>query len=200
MGITSCRFFIVKSGYLICYNRVESEKLAALSVKNVKEYVEVANRQEIKRVILLRDASIEKRVYTNQPYPCEIIISPTKGRSLHLIMKTMEEGDIWYSVLVGSRMTVHMTDFDVLSELGQGSFGIVKLVRYHQDNHLYALKTVQIKDDPYSLRRFVEERTIMQTLQDCPFIIQLRMAFQEDYNLHYVLEYCERGDLQVFFQ
>ena len=61
-GVTSYRFFVLKSEYLICYDKQVSEKLQSHHVKDIREYVELANREEIKRVISLGHCTIEKRL------------------------------------------------------------------------------------------------------------------------------------------
>lgn len=201
LGVTSLRFFVIKSEYLICYDKIVSEKIFNNHVKDKREYIELANREEIKRVIPLRNTTIEKRFLRNSSFPVEVIITPNEGRALHMMMTSTEDGDIWYSILLGSRISVHIEDFEIIGELGQGAFGKVELVRYNKDDKLYALKTVELSDEGTSLlKQFVEERTIMQKLQRCPFIVQLRMAFREDHDLHYVLEYCECGDLLSYIK
>ena len=200
-GVTSYRFFVLKSEYLICYDKQVSEKLQSHHVKDIREYVELANREEIKRVISLGHCTIEKRLVHNSSFVAEIIIHPDSGKAIHMMMNTMEDADIWYSMLLGSRVCVHIDDFEIIGELGQGAFGKVELVRYNKDHVLYALKTVELDNEGSSLlKQFVEERTIMQKLQNCPFIVQLRMAFREDHDLHYVLEYCDCGDLLSYIK
>ena len=196
LGVTSLRFFMIKSEYLICYDKKTSQKLLASTVKQRSEYPALADREDIKRVIQLRNCIIKKSRVRSASYKMEVLIQPPKGRSVHMLFPSIEEAEMWYVMLTGSRFSIHLEDFEIIGDLGQGSFGKVELVRYMKDNKCYAMKTVEVKGEGSSLlSQFVEERTVMQKLQACPFIVQLRMAFREANNLYYVMEYCERGDL-----
>lgn len=196
LGYTSSRFFMVKSEYLICYDKATSKKLQSTTVQQLNDYATLANREEIKRVIKLSECKIKKVRLHSYHYKMELYIQPLEGRKLRMAFKNIEECEMWYAILIGSRCVIHLEDFEVLGELGQGAFGKVELVRYIQDGKCYAMKTVELKGEGNRLlSQFVEERTVMQKLQSCPFIVQLRMAFREANDLYYVMEYCEKGDL-----
>ena len=196
LGYTSLRFFMVKSEYLICYDKTTSQKLLSATVQQVNDYATLASREEIKRVIKLSECTIKKGRLRSHTYKMELIIKPSEGRKLHIVFKNIEESEMWYAILMGSRYVIHLEDFEILGELGQGAFGKVELVRYINDGKCYAMKTVELKGEGNRLlSQFVEERTVMQKLQSCPFIVQLRMAFREANDLYYVMEYCEKGDL-----
>lgn len=190
---------MLKSGYLICYNKHVSEKLSSIQMKNDMDVVELANREEIKRVISINNCSIEKRRINNTSYPMEILLFPQKEKPLCMMMKSIDEGELWYCILMMSHFSVQKSDFQILGELGRGAFGKVDLAKYSKDGKLYALKTVCLSENGHSyIKQLVEERTIMQKMRECPFIVRLEMAYYEEMNLHYVLEYCERGDLHSY--
>lgn len=54
--------------------------------------------------------------------------------------------DFFYKLSLQIMNTTHLSekDFEVLKELGSGSFGIVHLVRKLTDNKQYAIKSVQL--------------------------------------------------------
>ena len=196
LGYTSLRFFMVKSEYLICYDKATSQKLLSATVQQLTDYSTLANREEIKRVVKLSECTIKKVRLRSTQYKMELTIKPSEGRKLQIVFKNVEESEMWYAILMGSRYVIHLEDFEILGELGQGAFGKVELVRYINDGKCYAMKTVELKGEGNRLlSQFVEERTVMQKLQSCPFIVQLRMAFREANDLYYVMEYCEKGDL-----
>ena len=200
-GVTSHRLFVIKSEYLICYDKRVSQELYNTHVKRISEYAALADRKDIKRVVSLRNSTITKRPLHSFGFEMEVTIAPSEGRAIHMLFPSTDAGDIWYAMLQGSRISVHYEDFEVIGELGQGAFGRVELVRYCKDNKLYALKTVEVEGEGSKLlSQFVEERTVMQKLQRCPFIVQLRMAFREENFLHYVMEYCDRGDLFAYIR
>lgn len=45
-------------------------------------------------------------------------------------------------------MSIKLSDFEVVKDLGSGSFGSVKLVRKRDDNQLMAMKTVSLSKLP----------------------------------------------------
>lgn len=201
LGVTSQRLFIIKSEYLICYDKRVSQKLYHTHTTQLSEYAALANREDIKRVVSLRNSTIQKRSIRSSEFRMEVSVIPDEGHAIHILFPSVDEGDVWYAMLLGCRISVHIEDFEVLGELGQGAFGRVELVRYCKDGKLYALKTVEVEGEGSELlSQFVEERTVMQKLQRCPFIVQLRMAFREENALHYVMEYCDRGDLLSYIR
>ena len=58
LGITSKRFFMVKSEYLICYDKLVSNRLLQNPSLQLCEYANLANEEDIKRVVCLRECSI----------------------------------------------------------------------------------------------------------------------------------------------
>ena len=88
------------------------------------------------------------------------------------------------------------SDFEPLKLLGTGSFGRVVLVRYTNNNALYAMKIlnkIQIK-----LKKQEEhtktERNLMVKVK-CPFIVNIKFAFQDDLKLYIVSDFMQGGDM-----
>lgn len=196
-GVTSKRFFMVKSEYLICYDKFVSNRLLQDPSLQLCEYASLANDEDIKRVVCLRESTIHRTSRSGHKYPVSITIEPSGQRPITLFFSSIDVGDMWYSVLIGSRISIHLSDFEIIGDLGKGAYGSVQLVRYIPDGHLYAMKRVIVHGEGDTLlHQFVEERTIMQRLCDSVFIVQLLMAFRESDELFYVLEYCDHGDLR----
>jgi len=88
-----------------------------------------------------------------------------------------------------------LKDFDVLTTLGTGSFGRVKLVRHKASKSVYALKTLskslvlRTKQSDHILA----EKEILTNLSH-PFIVNLYGTFQDDTSLYFVLEYVIGGE------
>ena len=57
-GVTSHRLFVIKSEYLICYDKRVSQELYNTHVKRISEYAALADRKDIKRVVSLRNSTI----------------------------------------------------------------------------------------------------------------------------------------------
>jgi serine/threonine protein kinase len=88
------------------------------------------------------------------------------------------------------------SDFEPLKLLGTGSFGRVLLVRYKNNNNLYAMKILsktQIK-----IRKQEEhtktERNLMVRV-NCPFVVNIKFAFQDESRLYIVSDFMQGGDM-----
>eukprot|EP01084_Bolivina_argentea_P106579 190688_1 len=95
---------------------------------------------------------------------------------------------------IGSKCFVD--DFTLLKVLGKGSFGKVLLVRKKDDNKIFAMKC--LKKQRVFQRHQVEhtktERRVLGYLCH-PFLVSLHYAFQTDFKLFLVLDYCAGGEL-----
>ena len=90
-----------------------------------------------------------------------------------------------------------ITDFDIICELGSGSFGTVRKVRRKEDNLIYCIKEVRIGElSKVEQQDAINEVNILAKL-DSPFIVAYYDSFIEsNYSLYIVMEFCNRGDLQ----
>ena len=90
-----------------------------------------------------------------------------------------------------------LNDFEILKELGKGSFGIVYLIKRKKDNTIYALKQVKITK--------MEKKEKMSSLNEIRLlasishqnIIAYKESFYDEKNetLNLILEYANGGDL-----
>mmetsp|Transcript_14130 Transcript_14130/g.26565 ORF Transcript_14130/g.26565 Transcript_14130/m.26565 type:complete len:650 (+) Transcript_14130:96-2045(+) len=86
--------------------------------------------------------------------------------------------------------------FELLYELGRGSFGEVYLVRKRDSRDLYAMKVLR-KDKimKHNLVKYaMTERNVLSYIRH-PFIVGLNYAFQTSEKLFLILDYCPGGDL-----
>jgi len=87
-------------------------------------------------------------------------------------------------------------DFDLLQQLGKGSFGEVYLVRNRSIDQLYAMKVLR-KDKIMAqnlVRYAMTERNVLSYIRH-PFIVSLNAAFQTADRLFLILDYCPGGDM-----
>ncbi|CAG9331419.1 unnamed protein product [Blepharisma stoltei] len=97
--------------------------------------------------------------------------------------------------------SVGFNSFDIIEELGNGSFGQVFKVRKKNDGEIYALKVL----NKSSLKRHnqlkyaIAECKILKSSKN-PFIIKLHWAFQTPKNLYMALQYCGNGDLEQLIE
>ena len=91
---------------------------------------------------------------------------------------------------------VTFNDFEPLKLLGRGSFGEVLLVRLKANQKVYAMKIL----DKLTLKQRKQEihtrteRDLMVKI-NCPFIVNIKSAFQDESKLYIVSEFLQGGDL-----
>jgi protein-serine/threonine kinase len=89
-----------------------------------------------------------------------------------------------------------MNDFQKIKLLGKGSFGEVYLVKLKRNNKVYAMKIL----DKYNVRESnqvehtkVERDLLVKT--NCPFVVNIKFAFQDKENLYIITEFMQGGEL-----
>ena len=95
-----------------------------------------------------------------------------------------------------TNVKISFSDFEPLKLLGRGSFGEVLLVRLKANKKLYAMKVLnkfvlKIKKQEIHTKT---ERDLMVKI-NCPFIVNIKSAFQDDKKLYLVSEFMQGGDM-----
>jgi tRNA A-37 threonylcarbamoyl transferase component Bud32 len=87
-------------------------------------------------------------------------------------------------------------DFNLLEEIGSGSFGTVYKVEKKATGETFAMKSLSKSKlkKLYQLKYAISECKIMQKLKH-PFILTLYHGFQDEKYLYMILDYCSNGDL-----
>ena len=91
-----------------------------------------------------------------------------------------------------------MSDFEIICELGRGSFGTVYKVKRRTDNNIYALKKVYLNQlKPKEKENSLNEIRILASINN-KNIVQYKESFFDKINncLCLVMEYAECGDLE----
>ena len=90
-----------------------------------------------------------------------------------------------------------MENFEIIAKLGDGAYSVVYKVKRKQDNKIYALKKVKLKDlsDKEKQNALNEVRILASVKSN--FVISYKEAFidEDDTNLCLVMEYADKGDL-----
>ena len=90
-----------------------------------------------------------------------------------------------------------MDNFEIITKLGDGAYSVVYKVKRKQDNKIYALKKVKLKDlcDKEKQNALNEVRILASVKSN--FVISYKEAFidEDDTNLCLVMEYADKGDL-----
>lgn len=95
-----------------------------------------------------------------------------------------------------SKEPVSFASFEILNEIGEGSFGKVFKVIKKNTGSRYALKAVsklELKRNQ-QYKYIVAESRIQKSI-DHPFIVKLYWAFQTPNNVYLVFEYCPYSDM-----
>ena len=91
---------------------------------------------------------------------------------------------------------VDFSNFSIMEEIGNGSFGIVYRVKKINTGQIFAMKSLSKSalQKQKQLKYAISECKIMKQLSH-PFIVPLYFAFQTPKYLYLILEYCPNGDL-----
>lgn len=97
---------------------------------------------------------------------------------------------------------ISLSDFELITTLGRGTFGKVMKARYKADGRIFAIKV--LSKSMVHQKRMVdyvkEEKGIMAFLPPHPFIVQLHFAFQTDNHLYFVMDFLTGGELYAHMQ
>lgn len=97
--------------------------------------------------------------------------------------------------------SICLSSFEVLQEIGAGSFGCVYKARRKETGEIVALKALNKKVlvRNRQLKYAVGECRILRQLRS-PFVVRMFDAFQTPNSLYMVLEYCSGKDLAVLLE
>ncbi len=104
---------------------------------------------------------------------------------------------------IKKEIKINFSSFEILDELGKGSFGNVFLVKpkfvTKENNIYYAMKVINKKNliKNKQLIYAVTEFKILKMVNS-PFISKLQYAFQTEENLYLILDFCAGGDLSFY--
>ena len=87
-------------------------------------------------------------------------------------------------------------DFEKLKLIGKGSFGEVYLAKFKNNNQLYAMKILDKKTIiSYNQEEHTKAERDLMVKVDCPFIVDIKFAFQNKQNLYLLTEFMQGGEL-----
>jgi serine/threonine kinase 38 len=96
------------------------------------------------------------------------------------------------------RQKINVKDFKVITVIGKGAFGEVRIVREKSSKKVFAMKTMRKKDmvAKNQVTHIQAERDLMAAA-DNTWLVKLFFSFQDDTYLYLVMEYCGGGDLMT---
>ena len=100
------------------------------------------------------------------------------------------------SVQAGWEKESHRLDFDFISELGKGSFGVVYKVMHKKTKRVYAIKQIRKKtlNNPKLVEQVKTEVRTMYSLNS-PHVIKLFNHFEDQISIYLVIEFAAKGQL-----
>ena len=139
-----------------------------------------------------RTRSLGKLVHTKITKSLKKHFSPKNKLSLN-IYNSISTPNLQDSL---SRPKASINDYEILKDLGNGSYGKVILAKNKNDEKKFAIKVIRKDllnrfDKQYEIH--VEKFCLMQLSH--PNIIKFNKSFQDRKHLYFVLEYCKNKDL-----
>ena len=87
-------------------------------------------------------------------------------------------------------------DFEKLKLIGKGSFGEVYLVQFKTNNKYYAMKILDKKTIiSFNQEEHTKTERDLMVKVNCPFIIDIKFAFQDKQYLYLLTEFMQGGEL-----
>lgn len=113
------------------------------------------------------------------------------------MLKDLERKETEYMRLKRKRVSV--ADFELLSIIGRGSFGEVRLCREKLTGNIYAMKKLRKSDmlKRGQVEHVKAERNLLAEVAS-DYIVKLRCSFQDSEYLYLVMEYLPGGDMMTF--
>ncbi|KAJ6847479.1 serine/threonine-protein kinase 38-like [Iris pallida] len=156
-------------------------------VAAAKQYIENHYKNQMKS---LQDRK-ERRILERKLADAEV-----SEEEQNNLLKYLEQKETEYMRLQRHKMGVD--DFDLLTIIGRGAFGEVRLCREKTTGHVYAMK--KLKKSEMLRRGQVEhvkaERNLLAEV-DSACIVKLYCSFQDEEFLYLIMEYLPGGDMMT---
>ncbi|KAM0951652.1 putative protein kinase AGC-NDR family [Dioscorea sansibarensis] len=164
-------------------SNITKQKVAA-----AKQYIENHYKAQMKN---LQDRKERRWVLERKLADAEI-----SEEEQNNLLKNLEKKETEYMRLQRHKMGVD--DFELLTIIGRGAFGEVRLCREKTTGHVYAMK--KLKKSEMLRRGQVEhvkaERNLLAEV-DSAYIVKLYCSFQDQEYLYLIMEYLPGGDMMT---
>ncbi|KAK2961267.1 putative serine/threonine protein kinase [Blattamonas nauphoetae] len=96
------------------------------------------------------------------------------------------------------RKRIKPSDFQMLTVIGRGAFGEVRVVRRIEDNKIFAMKKLKKAEMKKmgQVEHVKAERNLMAEAS-CDWVVQLQYSFQDVHYLYLIMEYVPGGDMMT---
>ena len=179
------------SKFYIIINQKELQ-LFELNIKSLSAYVttkkEKEKRKNSSKIPKSNSVDIEQYLFGNHS---KTDIQVTNYKTRKTMIKTMIQKKKTFNSL-----SVEINDFEKIKTIGRGYIGKVLLVKYSQNNKLFAMKSIR-KDQIISegiLDNILVERNIL-LLNQSPFLLSLSFFTQTSERIYFITPFLKGGDL-----
>ncbi|MED6206829.1 hypothetical protein PIB30_030390 [Stylosanthes scabra] len=164
-------------------SNVTKQKVAA-----AKQYIENHYKEQMK--------SLQERKERRTILEKKLADADVSEEDQNNLLKFLEKKETEYMRLQRHKMGVD--DFELLTMIGKGAFGEVRVCREKTTGHVYAMK--KLKKAEMLRRGQVEhvraERNLLAEV-DSNCIVKLYCSFQDDEHLYLIMEYLPGGDMMT---
>ncbi|XP_047311462.1 serine/threonine-protein kinase 38-like [Impatiens glandulifera] len=166
----------------------EASNVTKQKVAAAKQYIENHYKEQMKNLQERKD----RRVLLEQ----KLADADVSEEDQCNLLKFLEKKETEYMRIQRHKMGVD--DFDLLTMIGKGAFGEVRVCREKTSGHVYAMK--KLKKSEMLRRGQVEhvkaERNLLASV-DSNCIVKLYCSFQDEEYLYLIMEYLPGGDMMT---
>ena len=108
--------------------------------------------------------------------------------------KNKKEIRIEYNPLISKMKSDPFLEYDVIKDLGRGSFALVRLVKHKLTGAIRAMKAIRKTEDEELEKNIINEINILMKL-DHPNIVKIFEFYISDTKYYLITEYCPGGSL-----
>ena len=96
------------------------------------------------------------------------------------------------------RKKITVRDFDLLSIIGRGAFGEVRICRFKETGEVVAMKKMRKTDmlEKKQVAHVKGERDMLVKAKS-PWVVDLKFSFQDDKHLYLIMEFLPGGDFMT---
>ncbi|XP_058766651.1 uncharacterized protein LOC131640258 isoform X1 [Vicia villosa] len=170
---------------------VDDESLSSVTKQKVaaaKQYIENHYKEQMK--------SLQERKERRTILEKKLADADVSEEDQNNLLKFLEKKETEYMRLQRHKMGVE--DFEMLTMIGKGAFGEVRVCREKTTDHVFAMK--KLKKSEMLRRGQVEhvraERNLLAEV-DSNCIVKLYCSFQDDDYLYLIMEYLPGGDMMT---
>ncbi|GAB2282212.1 hypothetical protein Dimus_016762 [Dionaea muscipula] len=166
----------------------EASNITKQRVAAAKQYIEKHYKEQMK--------NLQERKERRSVLEKKLADADVSEEDQNNLLKHLEKKETEYMRLQRHKMGVD--DFDLLTMIGKGAFGEVRVCREKTTGHVYAMK--KLKKSEMLRRGQVEhvkaERNLLAEV-DSNCIVKLYCSFQDDEYLYLIMEYLPGGDMMT---